>query len=528
MKFYKQGLLATVILCGLVILQSGVIAAAAPDFASAGFKQLWEYSDRYLTFSLQPGRGYTWGPVTGGTFQEPYAESPNGLRTVQYFDKSRMELTRDNKLVTNGLLTKELVSGKRQVGDNKFIQLAASILQVAGDSNLGGGNSNAPVYASFEDLATFAPGQNAAPQRTGQPVDQGVNKAGQVSKLSKLPVSLAYAYFEPVTAHNVPQVFWDYQKLTGQVWDGNAYLQKKVFTDNPTVNVFGYPISEAYWTRTVVAGQERDVLVQLFERRVLTYTPSNSDPYKVEMGNIGQHYLQWRTTGSHLIVIDSGHGGTDSGAVHKDSSGKIDLMEKTVTLAIGLKAAELLRAQGYQVVLTRSTDASPNTPPKDLNGDGTLDIADDLQSRINIANYSQAELFLSIHINSSIPGSKNSGIETWYCADRPFSEDNKRLAALVQQESLAGLKEVLGYSAANRGIIDDLEASDDNTHFYVLGPATTKKKFAAAMPGIISEILFLSNDAEAVILADPRLVTAQAQSYVRAINAYLQPAKPPV
>jgi WD40 repeat protein len=36
------------------------------------------------------------------------------------------------------------------------------------------------------------------------------------------------------------------------------------------------------------------VLVQLFERRVLTYTPANSAEFKVEMGNVGQHYFQWR------------------------------------------------------------------------------------------------------------------------------------------------------------------------------------------------------------------------------------------
>src|SRR5262249_955527 len=66
------------------------------------------------------------------------------------------------------------------------------------------------------------------------------------------------------------------------------------YTDNPTANVFGLPVSEPYWTRAVVGGTEKWVLVQLFERRVLTYTPSNVDPFKVEMGNIGQHYYRWR------------------------------------------------------------------------------------------------------------------------------------------------------------------------------------------------------------------------------------------
>jgi hypothetical protein len=43
-----------------------------------------------------------------------------------------------------------------------------------------------------------------------------------------------------------------------------------------------------------VAGQQKNVLIQIFERRVLTYTADNPDPFKVEMGNIGRHYYQWR------------------------------------------------------------------------------------------------------------------------------------------------------------------------------------------------------------------------------------------
>jgi dipeptidyl aminopeptidase/acylaminoacyl peptidase len=56
----------------------------------------------------------------------------------------------------------------------------------------------------------------------------------------------------------------------------------------------GLPITDAYWTRAKIGPDERDVLVQLYERRVLTYVPDNPAGYKVEMGNVGQHYFQWR------------------------------------------------------------------------------------------------------------------------------------------------------------------------------------------------------------------------------------------
>ncbi|MEI6045483.1 MAG: hypothetical protein WCS37_14135, partial [Chloroflexota bacterium] len=58
--------------------------------------------------------------------------------------------------------------------------------------------------------------------------------------------------------------------------------------------VMGYPISEPYQTEITLAGKPTQVLIQVFERRVLTYTPSNADPFKVEQGNVGQHYYQWR------------------------------------------------------------------------------------------------------------------------------------------------------------------------------------------------------------------------------------------
>ena len=62
----------------------------------------------------------------------------------------------------------------------------------------------------------------------------------------------------------------------------------------PWVFVMGYPITEPYWTQASVGGETKDVLVQLYERRTLTYTPVNPEAFRVEMGNVGQHYYRWR------------------------------------------------------------------------------------------------------------------------------------------------------------------------------------------------------------------------------------------
>jgi hypothetical protein len=60
------------------------------------------------------------------------------------------------------------------------------------------------------------------------------------------------------------------------------------------IYVVGYPLSEPFWVRAWVGNAQRDVLVQPFERRVLTYLPDNPAGWQVQMGNIGQHYYQWR------------------------------------------------------------------------------------------------------------------------------------------------------------------------------------------------------------------------------------------
>jgi outer membrane protein assembly factor BamB len=99
--------------------------------------------------------------------------------------------------------------------------------------------------------------------------------------------------YDSNTRHNVAGVFYTYGLSTGLVWNGSTYLNGPIFAPSATY-VFGLPITDPYWTKAVVGGVEKDVLVQLFERRALTYTPTNSPANRVEMGNVGQHYYRWR------------------------------------------------------------------------------------------------------------------------------------------------------------------------------------------------------------------------------------------
>ena len=100
-------------------------------------------------------------------------------------------------------------------------------------------------------------------------------------------------FYVPETGHNIPDVFFNWFQSQGRIYDSSA----NVYTDEGVfdwVSAVGFPIGEAYWVRAKVGGVEQDVLVQLFERRTLTFTPGNPVGFKVEMGNVGLHYYKWR------------------------------------------------------------------------------------------------------------------------------------------------------------------------------------------------------------------------------------------
>jgi enterochelin esterase-like enzyme len=270
--------------------------ARAATFNDAGFATNWNRVDKPVQDVAGLNRGYTWGPAVAGTGSittEPY----NGTtRKVQYFDKARMEVNdpggnpQDLFYVTTGLLVKELVTGNRQDGTDSFTALAPSQVQVAGDNNAGGANAISPVYASFKNIGTFA--GTANPAAPGAVINSRIDRAGEVSAFTP-PEQRLNSGYDPVTGHNIADVFEHFANQGGLVWNGSAFVQGQLFFGNP-LYVLGRPLVEPYWTKAVVAGQERDVLVQLFERRVLTYTPANPAAYRVEMGNVGQHYYRWR------------------------------------------------------------------------------------------------------------------------------------------------------------------------------------------------------------------------------------------
>jgi hypothetical protein len=259
-----------------LLLVTGIVAgpsfmhgqAAAIPFGNSAFAAQWN--------SIESKVPNFWGPADQNIFPEQYQEAtPSGQRFVQYFDKARMEQTTAGGAVTNGLLTVELITGQRQFGDNLFTNYPPATIPIVGDPT-----NTFPTYASL--------GANVFPNKaaqSAQPVGTVYNADGTLttdSTRAAVP-GAAFGSFQSDPggkyAHNVPLAFWSYLSALPVPWQ----------------TTMGYPLTEAFWVQVTVNNVPATwVLVQPFERRVLSYTPSNPSGFQVEMGNIGQHYYQWR------------------------------------------------------------------------------------------------------------------------------------------------------------------------------------------------------------------------------------------
>ena len=182
------------------------------------------------------------------------------------------------------------------------------------------------------------------------------------------------------------------------------------------------------------------------------------------------------------VVIDPGHGGSDSGAV-----GPTGLAEKTATLAVSKKVKSLLEASGARVVMTRDRDV-------DVYGPNASD-RQELQARVNVGEYAPgANIFVSIHCNAfSNPAAK--GMETYYF---PGSARGQQLATYIYDELLkdGGL--------AGRGV--------RTANFYVIKHSS--------MPATLLELAFITNPREEKLLGDDKYQNTLAKAIVRGISRY--------
>jgi len=184
---------------------------------------------------------------------------------------------------------------------------------------------------------------------------------------------------------------------------------------------------------------------------------------------------EFEASGETVIVIDPGHGGSDPGALGKNSSGKVVAYESNINLSIALKVGKKLEASGIKVVYTRKSDKYIK-----------------LQERSEIANNIECDLFVSIHCNS-IANAEIRGTQVYY---HPVSEIGTVLAENVYDE----LVDRTGLSA---------KGTQNGSHLYVI--RTT------VCPAILVESAFISNESDRNYLLSESGQEAIAESIYQGI-----------
>ena len=230
------------------------------------------------------------------------------------------------------------------------------------------------------------------------------------------------------------------------------------------------------------------------------------------------------------IVIDAGHGGHDTGTI-----GPTGLMEKDLCLDVALRLGKIIEQKlpGADVVYTRSDDTF--VP---------------LEERTNIANQAKADLFLSIHANSSRDHAAR-GIETYYL-NLKGSAEAMEVAARENATAQGGvheLQDLVMKIARTEKIDESKELAEDvqdslskriqKTSKPAKNRGVRKAPFVvligADMPSILTEISFLSNPADEQLLKKPENRQRVAEGLYQGVASYLesmnsvtmnQPAKP--
>jgi N-acetylmuramoyl-L-alanine amidase len=217
------------------------------------------------------------------------------------------------------------------------------------------------------------------------------------------------------------------------------------------------------------------------------------------------------------IVIDAGHGGHDTGTI-----GPTGLMEKDLCLDVALRLGKIIQQKlpGADIVFTRSDDTF--IP---------------LEDRTRIANEAKADLFISIHANSS-PDHGARGIETYYLNMKGSAEAMAVAARenAVSQQGIHDLEEVVKKIARTEKIDESREFAEDvqDSLSKRIQKATKPVKnrgvrkapfvvlIGADMPSILTEISFLSNPSDEQLLKKPEYRQRVAEGLYQGVSDYLQ------
>jgi N-acetylmuramoyl-L-alanine amidase len=253
---------------------------------------------------------------------------------------------------------------------------------------------------------------------------------------------------------------------------------------------------------------------------VVPGVPTTLPPPVPPSANNGGNYSIARQLGLGVsrIVIDPGHGGHDPGAL----GSKIN--ESDIVLDVALRLEKLLQAErNFDVVLTRRTD-----------------VFIPLEERTAIANREHADLFLSIHANSS-RNKQAHGIETYHLnfASNPEAEAVAARENAGAAQTMNHLPEIVKAIALNNkldesrdfahmvqeSMVGGLKKQNDDMKDLGVKQAPFVVLIGAGMPSVLAEIAFISNSSEATLLRTGAYRQKIAESLFEAVKKYQKTLK---
>lgn len=226
-----------------------------------------------------------------------------------------------------------------------------------------------------------------------------------------------------------------------------------------------------------------------------------------------------KTANKHrIVVLDPGHGGKDCGAIMNN------ICEKTLTLSIAKKAFQELKNRGYTVYLTRNSDKYIS-----------------LRDRTDMANEKNADIFVSIHINSLDKKSKNyktaSGIETYFLSTAR-SERARKVAEAENKDNIEVMNyfsklSFLNYINSQRLLASNKLAIDVQSGMLISARSLYKNTIdggvregpfwvlaGALMPSILIESGYITNSTDLARLRTKEYQEVLAKGIANGIDGY--------
>ncbi len=223
--------------------------------------------------------------------------------------------------------------------------------------------------------------------------------------------------------------------------------------------------------------QNTAIIIINFNRKINYNVDSTSSFFKLNARS--ENTIPTNPSGK-TIVIDAGHGGKDPGALSI-----LGFKEKDINLSIALKLENALKQKGYNVIMTRSTDTYI-----------------DLYERPKIANNVKADLFISIHCNSTLLNSVN-GLELLYC---PATESSYKT---VDQYPFA------------KSIHDSIVSSTGINSRGIKKRSDLVVLRLTNMPAVLIETAFLTNPDDAQKLIQDSFQQKVVQGIVNGVEQYM-------